>query len=347
MKERRFRTRLLEQTDHVRWSPFSGELPGQHKEWFHFSISTGDLDCLINFSIVDGALGRSKRGAPITRLTLLARRSVWTGEITPVNFSRAVIDPGFVGMHLNDSFFELSDRVSHLRASSIQQDIRIDLHLEPAAVPSLVHNVELGEGPPLHWLMVPRLLTFGEVFVGDQRIVFNGELAYHDHNWGRFSWGGDFAWEWGYALPQSHDCPWTVVFVRMNDRAHHRTLSQGIFIWRGQSQVRIFRNHAVGAARKGLLRQRNIAKFPPVMGLLYPGTATDIPQEYRIEGRRGDDHVELDFTPEDVAQIIVPADGLSGATVIQEVAGAIVCRGCIDGESWSFDSRTVVEFLRG
>ena len=82
--------------------------------------------------------------------------------------------------------------------------------------PFVVNNQPIGEGR-MCWLFVPRLRADGWLRIDGQEHRFESELAYHDHNWGRFSWGDDFGWTWGTILPARAGGP-VVAGVPANDR---------------------------------------------------------------------------------------------------------------------------------
>ena len=112
-------------------------------------------------------------------------------------------------------------------------------------MPSIVNNVQVGDGAPINWLVVPRLVADGEITLAGRRHVVAGALAYHDHNWGRWYWGDDLGWEWGCfltpaasATPDSNtaavSAPIAVVFSLTTDRAHKRTGQASVTVCAGR-----------------------------------------------------------------------------------------------------------------
>ncbi len=128
-----------------------------------------------------------------------------------------------------------------------ERDLRGELHLTPASRPFVVNNQPVGEGR-LSWLFVPRLQAHGWFHIDGRDHRLDGEVAYHDHNWGRFRWGDDFGWEWGSVLPASSEDPWSFVFMRMTDRRRLRALSQALYVWRHDEPAAMFRDAAVQVA---------------------------------------------------------------------------------------------------
>ncbi len=112
------------------------------------------------------------------------------------------------------------------------------------------------------------------------------DVAYHDHNWGRFQWGGDFGWTWGTILPAGPDDPWSMVFLQMTDRRRLRCLSTGAV---RVAPRRARRDHS-GTLRSrtrshGLLGRAADCTLPPPMRLVLDGEVSGVPAEHR--DRRG------------------------------------------------------------
>jgi len=131
-------------------------------------------------------------------------------------------------------------------------DIRGELDLTAMSRPFAVNNQPVGDGR-VSWLFVPRLRADGWLRIGGQEIRFEGNVAYHDHNWGRFRWGGDFGWTWGAILPSGPDDPWSLVFQQMTDRRRLRCLYQALWVWRHDEPAAIFPPAAVQTRSHGLL----------------------------------------------------------------------------------------------
>lgn len=336
--------RIVETWGHVR-APLAWAEVGPYKEWFHFSVVAAELDLLVNFSATyDG----NPNHAPAFRLTTLARvGGEWTGSVTTVSDVLVSWLPGRVGVRLGESQFSF-DGTAYIVAVRAP-DLGLDAHLRlrPRTSPSVVHNVELGVGPPLHWTLLPWLDADGEVGVRGRTFAVERAASYHDHNWGSFRWGGDFAWEWGYATVRSDTATWTVVFVRMGDRAGHRTYRQGVFLWRNHKQVLACRGGQVQFDREGCFRRQRVFGVPAVLAVAHPGAASTVPQTLEVNCEDADVTLRLAFCPDDVARVIVPHDGSSGSTVIFETLGSLHLEGAVRGEDVRATGRAVVEFLGG
>lgn len=335
--------RAAEVGDFLRRGPV-GTRTARHKEWLHFCIFAPGLDLLVNFSVVDEA----DEGPPreVGRLTLLVRTDDrWEGEVLTYAPGAITAHRGEVAVRLGPQVVFFEDGAYRMTVRGDRLPLELDLVITPLALPSIVNNVATGDGPPIHWLVLPRNVASGRVrYQGQERALWRVP-AYHDHNWGHFRWGADFAWEWGYGLPQEAENPWSLVFVRLSDRAHARTRMQGLFVWDGEREARVLRGPQITVRHEGLLRPQHVTKIPPVMGLLFPEHSTGVPARMILHGEDRGDVIHAEFAPEAVAQVIVPADQHLGATIIQELSGTLTVEGRVRGEAFAFTSPSVFELL--
>jgi len=223
--------------------------------------------------------------------------------------------------------------------------VELDLSLRPTTVPSLANNVAVAPGQSLSWLVVPRLQASGHVRIDTKIWHLKRALAYHDHNWGNFAWGADFAWEWGYGLPADDDCPWTFMFVRLSDRAMARTRTQILTVWRGTQIVRSFRGRQLRFVTGDALSPPDVFRVPPSMALLAPNCATEVPARVVIEAEADGDVFRVELRPRSVAQIIVPNDRSAGTTRINEVSTELRASGRILDEVFDYEGGGVLEVL--
>jgi transposase len=338
--------------DWLRRAPGRFGGPGQHKEWLHFCVYGERVDVLINFSVVDEVRDgvprpSSQRYEEHARLTLLVREREWLGEVQSFLPDEVAVRGGDIDLVFGRSSVRFERGRYRLDARSRDGNVHAEVELTPVTMPSIVHNVQYGSGPPINWLVVPRLVASGLIRIGANTHDLDGALAYHDHNWGHFGWGCDFAWEWGYGLPDDPANPWSLVFVRLSDRALTRTMMQGVFLWCGPREQRVFRDRELTVGHRGLRRAPTICKLPPIMGMIHPDLATDVPIELTFDGEGdGDgDFVRGRFTTGEVAQVVLPNDRDLGVTVINEVSGELAVEGRVRGEEVRIDGRAVFEFL--
>jgi hypothetical protein len=223
-----------------------------------------------------------------------------------------------------------------------------DLVMTPLIPPTGTSSVSFGPYHRMQWVAVPRLSARGEVRIGARRWHLRDEPAYHDHNWGHFRWGTDLAWEWGFVHPLDPRSPWTITFVRVSDGKRHKTLSQGMLIWKYGAHLRTFQNHELDFELVGTHRGARPLTVPQVMTLLVSGGATGVPEQLRVRGRGLDDEIELVFHTESKARIAVPSDDDPfDYVLLNEASGRAQVRGRVAGELIAFEGTAIVELVRG
>lgn len=351
--------RTIEANCHIRGSDFLGTAEAGHKEWLHFAVSTDGLELLINLSEVDDVRPQARAGSSIARLT-------WLAHIDETGFHGGIEDfgvlppgvsarmPGRRGLRMGPNAAGFERGVFRVHARSRDGALTVDLTLTPEVMPAQANNLTVHDCPPIHWLVVPRLRADGHCRLHGRDYSFRGAPAYHDHNWGSFRWGRDFAWEWGYGTPsqaqparseQPASAPWTLVFVRLTDRGRFTDLMQAVFVWHGAHLRRLFRADELRVEHHGFLRCPRPFKLAPAMGLISEGSATDVPRRLSVTAAGRGDRLHFDFDTRDVGQVIIPNDHDLGVTIINEVCGDLRVEGRVGGESVRFACRSIFEFL--
>jgi hypothetical protein len=325
---------LIRRSDYWR----SGRVPAQiagGKEWSHFCVLAPEADVLVNFSVVGGC----------PRLALLVRDAsgAWRGDIETRR--GAHWNAGAIGARFGASTLEFRDGSYQVEAQLAGQPLAVSLELRPLARPALTSSVALG-AETMKWLVVPRLAASGTLRIGARTLAIANAPAYHDHDWGGFRWGGDFAWEWAIVLAELGGAPWTLIAQRITDRARHRVRSQGVLVWRGAQHLRTLHGAGVTLRALGRTRAASALRVPAAMRLAAPGAAADLPQRLEWSAAAGDDHIELALELDDLAQIALPNDDGLGATILTEARARARFTGVLRGEPISGEAPAIVEFNR-
>ncbi len=226
--------------DYVRRSPIAGGAQ-RHKEWQHFVLLDEDLDLLVNFSCCDDPRPHARPGREFPRLVLLARDRDWDGDVETFPTDRTRVRGGRIDMALGENRLRFEDGRFRIDVALEDRPVTVHLDLQPATMPAFVPSIPMIEGPPLNWVVVPRLRASGEVTIGTHHHVLRNAPTYHDHNWGEFLWGHDVSWEWGFVLPEDDAVPWCLTFVRLTNRSRTRALAQQMLVWRRDSLHALFR----------------------------------------------------------------------------------------------------------
>lgn len=335
------------QLDYTRRSPFSVGGPGRHKEWLHFVVFAPEVELLVNFSLCDDTRETAAPGAELPRLVLLVRDREWDGDVDSFTMDEVHVRGGRIDLafahnrlHFDGSHFEISARLA-------ERPVSLELRLTPVTMPACVPSLSMLDGPPLRWVVVPRLEVSGVVRVGERQYNLDRAPAYHDHNWGHFLWGHDISWEWGFVLPPKPSTAWCATFVRLTNQARSLALAQTMLLWRGDRLAGMFREEEMEVHLDPTpLAAHKVFKAPRVMALVVPGLPTDVPSSISFHAERGRDWVDCVCTAEDVAQVLIPAETRLGATVFNEVLATTTLRGRIDGETVQLTGRSILEFIR-
>lgn len=341
-------TALIERGDHWRRSPASVGGRVGHKEWSHFCVFGDGIELLLNWSLMDDTGSVCPR-VEVPRITWLVRteHGGWDGELEEQDRARTSVCGGRIDLRMGASELRFRNGVYEIDAVLGGGRVSVKLVLQPLARPAITSSVALGSGSAVRWFVVPRLEADGVITVAGRQHRLRRAPAYHDRDWGRFGWGGDFSWEWAIALPEDNESPWSLVFQRFSDRHRLHVLSQGILLWRKGTHARTLHSRDLTVRSSGSLRAAKCLRVPRVMSLAAPGSAADLPRRVEIEASNGGDRLEIEFELLDLAQIVVPNDGdMPGVTVISEARARARVEGRVRGERVAFAGPAVVELNR-
>jgi hypothetical protein len=337
--------RLIALTDHFRFPTVADAQTDRYKEWYHFCVLGPDVQVIINLNLSSDRRLAEPHTAQVARVILLVREGAWDGDIDTLPQRDVLLDHGQVDLYFGHNSVRFRDGVFDLSIALQNRPIALMLQLRPIALPFLLHNnVPMAEGE-INWLVVPRLVCNGTITIGRKVHTLYEAPAYHDHNWGRWLWGQDFAWQWGFALPAHADIPWSMVFDCLTSRTRNQVLELSLWLWKGTTLHRFFGQREIQVRPTGYLAPARIPKFPRVMALIAPQYTTEVPRNLHLAAMAGDDHLHGRFEAEDVAQIIIPNEIDLGVTIINEVSGHLELEGKVRSESVGMQGRAIFEVL--
>lgn len=336
-------SRLIASTDPLRGPPAGAGAP--YKEWLHFCVVTKGLRLLVNFSVAADLRPAAAPGARLGRLVLLAAEDRWQGGVDTFADDAIRAWPGAIDLALGESRVHFAGGAFRVAARLARGDLAARLELRPSAVPLVGLDADLGGGT-LSWVVVPALRARGVVVVSGRRHELADAPAYHDHNWGAWRWGQDFAWQWGFALPSAPSGPqYSVVLSRLTDRARTRDLDVKLCLWEGDHLVRVFHGRDLTLTPEGSVQDRPVASFPPVMALLVPGAASDAPRRLFARAARGEDELRCRFDTGAATRILIPNEADAGVTAIHELATSARIEGRVRGREINMDAEGILEHL--
>jgi hypothetical protein len=323
---------------------------GSAKEWMHFCVRlpgqpAGHL--LLNVSITERLLPTGPERAARLVALAVADGETWSGTVRSFAGEEVAGRAGEIALRMGDSRVTWSDGA--FRISLRTAELSAELRLAPLTLPTVASGVSLGAAHAIHWVVLPRLEATGWVrLAGARELRLERALAYHDHNWGRFRWGGDLAWEWGFALPRDPACPWSVVFARVSDGGRHRTLSLGALVWRADALVRTFQDREVQVSLEGTHGGPRPLTLPPIASLLAPGASAGVPARLRVEAAGHGERLRLDFATRSKARVAIPSDvDPFRLVLLNETCGDAEVSGETAAGAFQFDGPAIMEFVRG
>ena len=337
---------VLARSDFLRAPLLATARPAGFKEWHHFVVHAHDVRLLINFSLNNEVFGQDEvRLAP--RVIVIARDENWSGAVERFDEHALNVSADLGELTVGGNRMTVLPDGYHVLIDLPDKDIRGELHFASASQPFLVRNEPAGDGR-VSWLFVPRLRANGWLRIGGREHRMDDDLAYHDHNWGRFWWGDDFGWTWGTLLPKETDNPWSMVFLQMTDRSRLRCLSQALYVWHHDEPAAIFRHAAVRTRSAGVLDRAADCTLPPPMRLLLDGEVPGVPERIEITATRAGDEVHAEFRSQSYARLAQPSEVcLDRSTVLCETDGTARANGTINGEDVDFVGTGVFEFFYG
>jgi hypothetical protein len=271
----------------------------------------------------------------------------WTGGLERIAPGEVDVAGGRIEARFGRSRLRFENGVYLLDVVLAGGDLRASLALEPRVTPALTNPLSLGRGGGLRWLLVPRVTAQGSVTIAGRKHELRDAPGYHDHNWGRFRWGADFAWDWAIALPPEANVPWTLVATRITDRARHQQFTDSLLLWKWDELMRGFRGEGITSRTTGLHRPTaRPLRIPAAMWLAAPGAAFDVPARTEVRGEGQGDVVELSLTTLDFAQIAIPNDADDdGTTLLSEIRCRAGVDGRVRGERVRFDGPALLELV--
>ena len=341
-------SRPVERMDHWRCAVRAPLQSSGFKEWQHFALFTGDVDVLINFSLMNGVQVSANPNAIVPRLVALVRDPQgWRGAVETFGLDDVDVASGNIDARFGCN--ALRFRGGHYELDLALDTIGVEgaLELEPTTDPLLTESIQLGTGGSMRWFVVPRLRANGYLRIDGKEVRVVDSAAYHDHDWGTFRWGGGFAWNWSVSHSEGGGTPWTVTATQITDEGRNRLYTDSLTLWRGNDLVRSFRRESMHVAMEGCLTPvGRPLRVPPIAWLAAPGESFDIPERLIFRAESLGDRVELEIRPGDYAQIAVPAeDGDESTCMLSEIRSDFSACGTVHGESIDLRGSSLLEMM--
>lgn len=310
------------------------------KEWVHMTVHHPEITLAINA----GRFELDARSWDVT--TLLAFGADDRGAMRATPAAPPAMLPGGTTVDMRGVTSRIASGAYRLDVDEPSAGVYARLVLEPVAPPSLLGRRRLASGDELNWVVVPHLRATGAIVTGSRLLECDRVPAYRDRNWGRFVFGPDTSWDWGYVLPEAADDGWAIVFGRLLDRSGN-TLDQSMLVWKGPRIAAIFRGSELDFVFRGTSPLAPSITVPPALALARPGKLTDVPARATVTARSSRGEIQLALTPTRIARIVTPGDDGAGTSVIHEALSRIDVEGHFEGHAVRFSGTGFLERARG
>ena len=315
-----------------------------YKDWLHlnfFDHSTGSVG-LINVSLHGAPADHRSRavGAALVHVP----GNGWIG-----NLDVCAIDEAHVGV--SSVALEQVALAADVRDGTLRASVRMPtdaLHATLEATPlsrpiDIERQFPFGRGW-ISWFVVPQLSLRGEIQAGDTSLDIAATTAYHDHNWGRWHWGDDVAWDWAaFSAPAPGP---TIVIGRTTDR-ERRSPSRWWLTVDQDLKRRAFLGPMVTVMRAGRAAPTD-RRLPGAVAALHADrVAPRLAKHVRVIADDGIDRVVVDFHARSSAQTIAadPMRRGRGAGFINTSVGEFSASLSVDGNTTTADGLGVLEYV--
>jgi hypothetical protein len=310
-----------------------------YKDWLH-------LNLLDHGSGAIGLVNASLHGSPEDARSRVGGAALlhlpgegWIGNVEVLGVADANVGRASIALEQVAVAVD-GDRV--LASARMPRDgLALDL-TATAASPELDVELRLPLGSGwISWYAVPVLAVHGSAVVAGRELDLSRATAYHDHNWGRWHWGDDLGWEWGWFGSESGPA---FVLSRTTDRAH-RKASRPLLVVQDAARRRVFAGRTVELVLEGVL-EAEPRRLPGSLAALHGDRAAPrLPARVRVRADDGADRVELEFRVRACAQLIAADPARRGYGFVHELVGEFSFAARVRGEEREGTGLAVVEYV--
>lgn len=298
-----------------------------YKDWLHLNVFLPEEEAVAIVNVSMHGPPHDARARAVGVALLGQSGGDWSGGIEIAGQDEVTVDPQGVFMQTVSLAATRDGRALKAAVRRAGDGLEADVTAVPVLRPVAFDlTAPFGSGW-IGWRAVPLLRLSGRLRLDGRDVSLESAYGYHDHNWGRWLWGDDAAWEWGAFVLSG---PIAVIVARSCDRAHERLGPPQVFLVHG-GKVHLFAPARVemvlGSRHPGLER-----RLPGALAAIHPDRRTpDLPAriEVRAEGPSG--AFELVFEAGSAAQLILAEPTAPGTGFINEIAGTCRLTGRLDG----------------
>jgi hypothetical protein len=319
------------------------------KEWYHVNILDDVLgiDTLVNFSLTGNPFAPDQ-GEAATIVLVHERGKGWSGNLDQYDGLAATFSELSTNVAMGSSRLHWRDGSFFLDAALRDGSIVLSCELIPKTEPMMIwKNTPVGSGH-INWLIVPWLEAKGFLSVGERHFKFEDARAYHDHNWGHWRWGENFAWDWGFSSRLGHAADGeaiSFVYDRTTNLQRSDKREHTLAVWKGKRLLKLFTRRNIEYIRSRQFDPRKIGRVPGVMNLANQGQVLSVPAKVEIRAKENRDWLNISFCVEAARQIAVPAEIGVRTVELNESYGHVMLIGQIGKMPLELEGSACFEFV--
>ncbi len=327
--------------DTLRPPVLSDPTAAAYKDWLHLNVFLPDHGrvVLINTSLHGPPWDNRARAVGVALAS--ARDGDWTGGIEIASFANSKVDTQAIFLSTISLSVARDGKTLHAKVSRPDDGFEADLVARPVlSTASLDLTAQFGSGW-IGWSAIPVLSVSGTLKLDGEEISLKSARGYHDHNWGRWFWGEDVAWEWGaWVLDQDI----TVVAARGTDKTHFTRQPPHVFLVQG-SRVYSFLSDQISLTYDAA-PTRAARRIPGALAAIHPDRrAPDLPRNIILRASSQHAQFELQFKADTAAQLLLSDPMRPGSGFINELSGRCALVAQLDHSMIKAEGTGVFEYV--
>lgn len=359
--------------------PGEGDPVNLYNEWHYFNV----IDEEQNLSVV---CTFKLNGGTNSSVVLLG---YYINDTSASFYEAHPLTPEFVNyssqspdVRISNNTVTLTDEGYRVHIGSGNGISVFDALLIPEAEPAPVFNASnlSMPGMGINWLVAsPKMEVSGNLSFAGQTYSLNNSRAYHDHNWGYWSWGDDLGWDWGQVSQAGNYSNETIgeyslSFGNITNANHSQSVNSVLNVWKDGEIIANFSGKEIQIEHSNL-STTDIGIPPAEVAQQYilPQGSFYFPQNTLLNASSGSDTLKIEFTTQNPVPlpVMIPDGSEIGSEsmnesvnesmnesvnesgggikyrIIWEMIGTYQVNGVIDGKPISYTADGFMEYVAG
>ncbi|MCC6534087.1 MAG: hypothetical protein IT531_16180 [Burkholderiales bacterium] len=315
------------------------------RRWLHYAFLSDerDLGLVSNIAWLGPAANDPLRRTRNTAIVLMYdRHEGWSAS----QFNALVRAPAWSAFRLS-----ASARVSRFEIASSAQAPGVDLTLRRSSHPCTSQCVAFTPDQHFRWQSETGIHATGMWRTKARTYRRVRAIGYHERVRGCWGWPELGGWVFGFAnAPTGKDGappPYALVFTLVYPQAPAEAATASVMLWQDGRLRRHFTRRNIDVAVRGLLEHDRVRHVPALSQHLGVFAMAPIPRLLVIDARQGRDRVLLEFECRAAARIVIPSESGLSPFSVHEVIGPCHVSGLVNGKTFGFETRGIVEFAGG